>query len=67
MGSQKQNLGDQVPAPKGETESMKHKGLCNNKRVSKVLKRKFYLRKILINFLPINLNMCFGFSKKTSH
>ena len=33
MGSQKQNLGDQVPAAKGETESMKHTGLCNNKCV----------------------------------
>ena len=29
--------------------------------------RKFYLRKILIIFLPINLNMCFGCSKELSH
>ena len=29
--------------------------------------RKFYLRKILIIFLPINLNMCFGCSKEPSH
>ena len=29
--------------------------------------RKIYLRKILIIFLPINLNMCFGCSKEPSH
>ena len=29
--------------------------------------RKFYLRKFLIIFLPINLNMCFGCSKEPSH
>ena len=30
-------------------------------------KRKFYLRKILIIFLPIKLNTCFGCSKEPSH
>ena len=29
--------------------------------------RKFYLRKLIIVFLPINLNMCFGCSKGPSH
>ena len=29
--------------------------------------RKFYLHKILIIFLPINLNMWFGCSKEPSH
>ena len=29
--------------------------------------RKFYERKIVIIFLPINLNMCFGCSKEPSH
>ena len=29
--------------------------------------RKFYLRKILVIFLPIDLNMCFGCSKEPSH
>ena len=28
---------------------------------------KFYLRKIVIIFLPLNLNMCFGCSKEPSH
>ena len=28
---------------------------------------KFYLRKILIIFLPINLNICFGCTKEPSH
>ena len=29
--------------------------------------RKFYEHKIVIIFLPINLNMCFGCSKEPSH
>ena len=29
--------------------------------------RKFYERKIVIIFLPIKLNMCFGCSKEPSH
>ena len=29
--------------------------------------KELYLRKILIIFLPINLNMCFGCSKELSH
>ena len=29
--------------------------------------RKFYKRKIVIIFLPFNLNMCFGCSKVPSH
>ena len=28
---------------------------------------EIYERKIVINVLPINLNMCFGCSKETSH
>ena len=41
--------------------------LYNMIAYTQVQMRKFHLRKILIIFLPIILNMCFGCSKKMSH
>ena len=39
----------------------------SNQYTAQVQIRKSFERKIPIIFLPINLNMCFGCSKETSH
>ena len=46
------------------TEKEKLKSICHDTWVHI---RKFYEHKIVIIFLPINLNMCFGCSKEPSH